>query len=108
MNAELKRRVVHALGKYVLNVPDKLLFAAGLGRFPSPKSSSPVLPLTGMWTPSPPRFGHIIWKASYAHALLKNLACFHTHGRAALLWHLPLLAQFFFASRRGSEWLGVR
>ncbi len=29
MNAELKRRVVHALGKYVLNVPDKLLFAAG-------------------------------------------------------------------------------
>jgi hypothetical protein len=30
MNAELKRRVVHALGKYVLNVPDKLLFAAGL------------------------------------------------------------------------------
>src|SRR5215510_9900451 len=30
MNAELKRRIVHALGKYVLNVPDKLLFAAGL------------------------------------------------------------------------------
>ena len=30
MNAELKRRVVHALGKYVLNVPDKLLFATGL------------------------------------------------------------------------------
>ena len=30
MNAELKRRVVHALGKYVLNVPDKLLFGAGL------------------------------------------------------------------------------
>ncbi len=30
MNAELKRRVVHALGKYVLNIPDKLLFAAGL------------------------------------------------------------------------------
>ena len=30
MNAELKRRVVHALGKYVLNVPDKLLFAVGL------------------------------------------------------------------------------
>ncbi len=30
MNAELKRRVVHAFGKYVLNVPDKLLFAAGL------------------------------------------------------------------------------
>src|SRR5262249_24577431 len=30
MNAEWKRRVVHALGKYVLNVPDKLLFAAGL------------------------------------------------------------------------------
>src|SRR5215469_2587526 len=30
MNAELKRRVVHALGKYALNVPDKLLFAIGL------------------------------------------------------------------------------
>lgn len=29
-NAELKRRVVHALGKYVLNVPDKVLFAIGL------------------------------------------------------------------------------
>jgi hypothetical protein len=30
MNAELKRRVVRALGKYVINVPDKLLFAVGL------------------------------------------------------------------------------
>src|SRR5438445_10886631 len=30
MNAELKRRVVHALGKYALNLPDKLLFAIGL------------------------------------------------------------------------------
>ena len=30
MNAQLKRRVVHAMGKYVLNVPDKLLFAVGL------------------------------------------------------------------------------
>src|SRR5215470_10408087 len=30
MNAKLKRRLVHALGKYVLNVPDKLLFATGV------------------------------------------------------------------------------
>src|SRR5262250_3283103 len=30
MKAPLKRSVVHALGKYILNVPDKLLFAVGL------------------------------------------------------------------------------
>ena len=30
MNAERKRRFVHGLGKYVLNIPDKLLFAIGL------------------------------------------------------------------------------
>jgi deazaflavin-dependent oxidoreductase (nitroreductase family) len=29
-NAELKRRVAHALGKYLLNIPDKLRFAIGL------------------------------------------------------------------------------
>ena len=54
------------------------------------------------------RAHNVRWKPRMPTPSAKTSSVSHTHGRGTLLWYLPLLGQFFFPSRRQSDWSGVR